>query len=311
MPGPWEGEAPAKTILAGEHAVVYGHPAVAIPVQALRASARLTEEAGEKVSLFLGDLGIEATLPALDPVPALRPFARILSAAAAFGAPLRGLALEVSSAIPVGRGLGSSAAVSAACFRALAARAGADLSDAELSALTFEIEKVHHGTPSGVDNATVSHGRPVLFRKGENPQLLPTGAFAFVLSDAGSAPSTREMVERVRGLRDARPAETRDLLERMGRVALRTAEALRGGTPAVLGALLAENHGLLRDLGLSTDRIEGLCAAASSAGAHGAKLTGGGGGGYVVACAPDEGAEAVAEAMQKAGGENTVITRLP
>ena len=94
-------------------------------------------------------------------------------------------------------------------------------------------------------------------------------------------------------------------------MALRIADVLRGGTPAGLGALLTENHGLLRDLDLSTDRIESLCAAALEAGAHGAKLTGAGGGGYVVVSVPDEGAEDVAEAMRAAGGENTVVTRLP
>ena len=87
--------------------------------------------------------------------------------------------------------LGSGAAVSVACARAVAAHVGVELSAAEASALAYEIEKLHHGTPSGIDNTVIAYEQPVWFVRGEPVELLH-----FVLDDRRQTTDDQAMKRR-------------------------------------------------------------------------------------------------------------------
>ncbi|MCA9981008.1 MAG: hypothetical protein KDD89_09245, partial [Anaerolineales bacterium] len=154
---------PGKIILFGEHAVVYGQPAIAVPVSQVRATAVVEDAPHDGVLLRARDLGLDVWLHEAAEVNPLA--AAVRSLQTRLDAPLSGLTITVTSNIPIASGLGSGAAIAAALIRALAQHIGRDdlTSNAAVSALTYEVERIHHGTPSGIDNTVVSYEQAVYF----------------------------------------------------------------------------------------------------------------------------------------------------
>ncbi|HEX7587116.1 MAG TPA: mevalonate kinase, partial [Anaerolineae bacterium] len=155
--------APGKIILFGEHAVVYARPALAVPVLQVRAQATIEPRAGP-VEIDAADMGQQYALhdaPPEDPIATM-----IERTCARLGVTPQDFVIRIRSTIPVARGLGSGAAVSVAVGRAVAKFLGHELPREELSALAFEVEKLHHGTPSGIDNTVIAYEQPVYFVRG-------------------------------------------------------------------------------------------------------------------------------------------------
>ena len=157
--------APGKAILFGEHAVVYGQPAIAVPVMQLKARAIVTFDPRYipgQVMISAPDINLETTLAELSEDHPLA--AVILKAAAAMELKrIPTCRIQVTSTIPIAGGLGSSAAVSVAILRAFSAAVGHPLSDEQVSSLAFEVEVIQHGTPSGIDNTVITYAKPVYF----------------------------------------------------------------------------------------------------------------------------------------------------
>lgn len=260
--------APGKLILAGEHAVVYGHPALALAVDR-GTTVTLTRRPGPTA---LGDSAVQddRVLPGLLTV-----------------LPAEGLRIDIDSDLPVGRGMGSSAALAVAVVRAHAALEGETLDFDTTHARAFGPERHFHGDPSGVDHAVSALGGGVRYVKGpDGPRIdpLPLPDLRLVVVDSGSAGDTGALVA---GVRSRRPGID-PALQRIGALVEELDAGLRGGmAPAGLGALLNENHALLRDIGVSTDTLDAITATCRAAGAHGAKLAGAGGGGVVIALVDD------------------------
>jgi mevalonate kinase len=294
------GSASGKVILCGEHSVVYGRPAIAVPVRDLRAYAEfLPVDVGGGLRLVAPDLSARVRLSDAATDHPLAAIVRLTLDALDVRAPDG--ALTIRSDLPIAAGLGSGAAVSAAIVRTLVAYFNRELSIAKLSALVYEVEKIHHGTPSGIDNTVVSWERPVFFIKGEPPERFTIGApFGLLIANSGVASSTREMVAGVRARHEAAPHRYDALFDRMGALASRARHALETGALPLLGKLLNENHDLLQDVGVSHPALDRLVDAARAAGALGAKLTGAGGGGNVIALVPPERAATVQEAVRAA-----------
>jgi mevalonate kinase len=301
MAHPATGSASGKVILCGEHSVVYGRPAIAVPVSDLRAYAELLPvKVGGGLRIVAPDLDARLRLAAAPPDHPLAAIVRLTLEHLDVSAPDG--ALTVRSDLPIAAGLGSGAAVSAAIVRTLAAYFNRELTVAKISALTFEVEKIHHGTPSGIDNTVVAWEQPVFFVKKEPPERFAIGApFELLIANSGVASSTREMVAGVRARHDAAPERYERLFDRMGEIARAARRAIEAGDVPALGALLDENHGLLQELGVSHPVLDRLVAAARKAGALGAKLTGAGGGGNVIALVGPERAAEVREAVRSAG----------
>ncbi|PRI11425.1 mevalonate kinase [Leucobacter massiliensis] len=300
------GSAHAKAILFGEHAVVYGAPAIAVPLHQLEVETRIRSTPGH-------ELRIESELfagTASSAPERLRPVITAVRAAlAAVGRPDDQVQLRVRSAIPHGRGLGSSAAVAAAV-----ARAAADLTGAELGADAFheivqQAERVAHGNPSGIDARAVAAAGPIRFHEG---RVCATGVGApltFVLADSGRPGSTAEAVAGVRERRAADPVAMDRALAQLSELAEGSVLDLELGDRPALGARMLQAHELLGRIGVSTVRLDALVDAARAAGAHGAKLTGGGLGGCVLALADSEQqAEHIALALRAAGARRTWTT---
>ena len=308
--------APGKVILLGEHAVVYGQPALAA---ALTRSVSVTVEEGPAAELVLPE-GVPTPSEILDGVIAI----------ARGAGRRRGFVARVRTEIPLGGGLGSSAALGVALGRAFCLDEGQRASPERAEQLALHLERVLHGAPSGVDPAICARGGVILF---ERPDLLTKGAlpprpglrgaegsdlpariaavrappFWLVVALTGLSRGTRSTVLPLQARRLAEPQRYDPLLARLGALTLLGRDALVQGDVAGLGGCFDEAHLLLRELGVSCAELDDLVARLKAAGAPGAKLTGAGGGGAAIAIARDPAqAEALARSVPAAFVERIV-----
>ena len=292
------GRAGGKVILLGEHAVVYGRPALAAGLErGVIAEAR--RGAGPALVSDRPELAGDD-----------RPAQVVAEAAALLGLDPRTVVVAVRSELPFGAGLGSSAALVVAVLRALAAAAGRRLTLTEELALGRRLEAIFHGHPSGVDPAAAALG-PVCFRfvRGEPPALTALRIAAplpLVIGFGGRPRSTGAAVGGLRARWAAEPERHERRFDEIAAVVEAGARAAEAGDAAALGRAFDANHALLAALGVSSPEVEALVAAARGAGALGAKLTGGGAGGAVVALAPESGR--VAGALAAAGARTLTLT---
>jgi len=279
--------AAGKVILLGEHGVVYGGHALALPIpEAVRVTLteadRLIHDLPEEfVACLLRELGAEATR------------ARIV----------------VNSRLPFGKGLGSSAAVAVAIARAFDAHLDLGLDDARINEVAFASEKLAHGTPSGVDNTLATYARPMLFSRQDELQLnfldldQPPPLLIAWGEESGK---TSELVDAVRRRRERSPAQFDRVFDQMDALSRSGADALCTANWEELGAAMNLCHGLLNAIGVSTPDLEYMVDLARQSGAVGAKLTGAGGGGSIVALCPQRVTE-VRDAMHAAGYQTLAL----
>jgi len=281
-----QGSAAGKVILLGEHGVVYGRHALALPIPDA-VGVVLTE--APSLSHDLPDAFVDRLLAEL-------------------GVTQTSWRIDIQSRLPFGKGLGSSAAVAVAIARAFDATLGLALDDERINAIAFECEKLAHGTPSGVDNTLATYARPMLFRNdgGLHFQFLePAEAPPVVVAWGEETGSTKEMVGGVRDRYSAAPERFDAIFDQMDGLSREGARLLRDGDWRGLGTLMNLCQGLLNAIGVSTPELERMIAMARQNGAAGAKLTGAGGGGSIVALCPGRVAE-VADALRRCG-YNTLV----
>lgn len=261
-----------KTVLLGEHAVVYGMPAIAAGIE-LGASARAEPSATSSIRVAeiharAGD-GSELST-------ALERACEVLGAG-----PHR---LEVDVDLPLGSGLGGSAAIGVAVVRALLASVGEPETRERVLSGANAWEQVFHGNASGVDAAAAYAGGCIWFTKAHGIEPLQVAVpLKLVICLAGPPASTKLMVESVRRLGERRPDLLGKSLSGIESLVKNARLCVEAGDVHGLGQLMNYNQMLLSGLFLSTPEIERACSLARDAGALGAKLTGAGGGGAVIA----------------------------
>ena len=304
--------APGKAILTGEHSVVYGYGAIAVPVTQRRLHAYIhaaspgygTVIASEQIQV-VARLGRTA-----DSLSALtRALQSVLDLAGQAGIP--DWMIYLRGNIPVAGGMGSSAAAACALVRAVGDALSLLMSKDEVNRIVLESEVMQHGNPSGVDNAVVVWEQPVWFERPAGPSRLQTKAKAtFLLADTGVRGATAEAVAGVSARRDANVADYDQWLREMGSVSLAVKDALVAGNMDVLPELLNRNQEYLRRIGVSHPACERLIEAALAGGASAAKVSGAGLGGLVlVLCGRDRQAE-LASRLEQAGAVDTVGVEL-
>jgi mevalonate kinase len=300
--------APGKIILFGEHAVVYGRPALAVPVTQVQATATVSENSRGGVWIEAPNIALSSALSQLAPDhPLVAVINSVFSTLSITRPPACTIYLQ--STIPVASGLGSGAAVSVAIIRALSAFLGQPLSDPQVNGLAFQAEKLYHGTPSGIDNTVVTYARPVYFVKGQPIKTFRVGAsFTLVIGDTGICAPTKESVGAVRRLREADPTRWEKVFSQVGEIVWDARQAIERGDTAALGTLMDANHALLQEMTVSCAELDLLTEAAHKAGALGAKLSGGGRGGNMIALVLKEKASTMAETLLAAGAKRTIIT---
>jgi mevalonate kinase len=293
------GAACGKVILLGEHAVVYGVPAIAVGIdRGVRALATPLEEGPSRLIVRARDPWSLSVREDEDHDLA-RAFLALLEATRRAAPDLRPHAVEVDADLPPGGGLGCSAAMGVAIVRALDPAVG----DEALDARAMAWERVFHGNPSGIDAAVAARGGCVFFRKGEPLERVHIrGALHVCIGSTGVASSTKAMVDAVARLRARRPTIVAKSFDAVRSLVANARLAVEAGDRFALGRLMDLNQMLLSGLYVSSPEIERLCALARDAGALGAKLTGAGGGGSVVALVPSAAVSAAVLAAWRADG---------
>lgn len=281
------GRAHGKVILLGEHAVVYGRPALAAGIdRGARATAFIAAMApGAPSTLTLAGRTIPANASSQDDLS--RAFAALLAPPGGTAPPAPPVVVEASSELPPGGGLGSSAALAVAIARAIEGLAATSVSEPLVAARATAWERIFHGNPSGIDTAAAAEGGCLRFARdaGAVP-LTHARDLTLCIGWSGASSSTREMVDGVARLREREPARVEDAFGSIAGLVESAIAALAAGDLRAFGERMDQNQTLLRGLGVSTEAIERLCVAARGAGALGAKLTGAGGGGSVLALVP-------------------------
>lgn len=278
MSSAFEASASGKVILLGEHAVVYGVPALAA---GLSKGARAKATVADDDSVVLNG----ATVP-----PDHELVLALGDARRALGTPP--VRLELTLELPPGAGLGGSASLGVATVRALASFRPERPTEREMLRVVDLWESRFHGNASGIDARASFHGGVLRFVRGEEPRQIPLARpLTLVVSIAAPPASTKEMVESVARLRASRPEKFDKTLASIGALVENALGCLRVGDLRGLGRLMDLNQMLLGSWLLSTSELEDACRVAREAGALGAKMTGSGGGGAIVALveqSPDE-----------------------
>jgi len=300
------GIAAGKVILLGEHAVVYGKHALALPIKnAMTAHCKKTKG---PVVLRIPDWGIDESFTRNDEsVAGAAAVLQLLLTQMEVAA--ENLQMEIQTRLPVAQGLGTSAALAAAMARALNALLGLSLTDDAINRLTFECEKLAHGEPSGIDNTLAVYGQALLFRKNDKPiqrSIKLKRTPPLVIACSGSPGMTLDQVAAVRKRYEHNPSLYDSLFDQIDRLSLAGHEALEAEDYATLGAQMNICHGILNGIEVSTPELETMVALARNHGAIGAKLTGAGGGGSIVALCPGT-QDAVSSALRDAGYQTLQI----
>lgn len=298
MPGPM-GFGRGKVILLGEHSVVYGHPALAAGLnRGVKAQAR------ENSETLLHCHPWNLTVSPGNDGPLDRAFAAVLASY-----PEGKVRVDADVKLPGGAGLGCSAALGVAVVDALDAHFGVHRTPEERGAFSLTWEKEFHGNPSGVDNTMAACGGVAVFRRGQ--ALKPVAMKApihLVVAHSGESSSTKLVVAGLAERREADPEGVGARFAAIESLVLQAQMALEDGQVDALGAAMNGNQVFLRELGLSTEKLDTLCWEAMAEGSLGAKLTGAGAGGCMIALAKSQEHAQAIEARLKPMASFTLVT---
>ena len=285
------GQAHSKIILIGEHAVVYGYPAISLPLLEVEVTCRVVP-ATTPWRLFEEDTLSMAVYASLEYLNITDAYIRC----------------QIDSAIPEKRGMGSSAAISIAAIRAVFDYYQAELPRDVLEILVNRAEMIAHMNPSGLDAKTCLSDQPIRFIKNVGFEELAMDLSAYlVIADTGVYGHTREAIQVV----ESKGKEALPFLYALGELTRQAEEAIKARDAVMLGEILTKAHGNLKEIGVSSLEADALVETALQHGALGAKMSGGGLGGCIIALVADyHQAQDLAERLEEKGAVQTWIESL-
>ena len=285
------GQAHSKIILIGEHAVVYGYPAISLPLLEVEVTCRVVP-ATTPWRLFEEDTLSMAVYASLEYLNITDAYIRC----------------QIDSAIPEKRGMGSSAAISIAAIRAVFDYYQAELPRYVLEILVNRAEMIAHMNPSGLDAKTCLSDQPIRFIKNVGFEELAMDLSAYlVIADTGVYGHTREAIQVV----ESKGKEALPFLYALEELTQQAEEAIKARDAVMLGEILTKAHGNLKEIGVSSLEADALVETALQHGALGAKMSGGGLGGCIIALVADyHQAQDLAERLEEKGAVQTWIESL-
>jgi mevalonate kinase len=283
--------APGKAILFGEHAVVYGKPAIAMAINK-RACAEVLEANDNKINVNIRDLGIEGcidfnkgTIVSDSPKKGILKYIMESLKKTHDGS---GLEINIDVNIPIGGGLGSSAAVTVATIAAVSAYNEIDLSMEEIAKYAHEVELEVQKSASPIDTTVSTYGGLIYLEADAEDivQLNIDYDIPVVIGCTDARGNTGKLIEAVRMRRDIYPEIIDPVINSIETLTEEAKEAILTNDKKRIGELMNINHGLLDALGVNTKELSSMVYTARSAGACGSKITGAGGGGSIIAYCP-------------------------
>ncbi|MHA1225035.1 MAG: mevalonate kinase, partial [Candidatus Heimdallarchaeaceae archaeon] len=286
--------APGKVILFGEHAVVYGYPAIVMAID-LRAKCKISNAKHPTISLSIHDINPEdkyildmkkgGFVSEKSHKSSLenKSLFYITTELMKRSSERNFLDINIHSPIPIGAGLGSSAAVSVATIASISGFLGFKLSLEEINQLAFEAEKINHGKPSGIDNTISTYGGIQLFKSNKIKRLNQSvGLSNLVIFNSLRTRNTKKYVMKVLRFKEKNPDKCNEILESIGTLTEKAHTYLEKNDVYNLGELMSLNHSLLEELGVGHPLLTKLVQLAEKHHALGSKLTGAGGGGSLI-----------------------------
>ncbi|MEM2579520.1 MAG: mevalonate kinase [Desulfurococcaceae archaeon] len=291
--------APGKVILFGEHFVVKGSPAIAGAIS-LRAKVCI-EDCTNGIEVISMNRGWSMRLGEFEP-PQLRQFKRIVEYVVKEGylSKVRNFRARIWSKIPIGAGLGSSAATAVAFTASLLEFHGVSYGADDVKKISLEAEREVHVNPSGIDNAIATYGGLILYRRGAVRRLkakLPKESLLLIV-DTGIERSTGSAVKYVLEMYEKHINTFKYIYRAASSLVDEALKAFREKDLVKLGELMQLNQGLLKTIGVSNLDIENIVYSAVKLGALGAKITGAGMGGSVIVLTTRSSYRAVLEGLR-------------
>lgn len=287
------GRGNGKIILFNEHFVVYGIPAIASSID------RYVEaEIADSDTTTIFDERINRTNDPLE-----KRILEVMSSKMNIDLNKNPIKVIIRGDIPLGSGLGASAATCVAIARALSKYFKLDLSDEEINSIAYEGERIYHGNPSGIDNTVATFGGVIWFERGKKVERINIGKPLYIIiGNTGVSASTRKAIEKVRRNREKDPERFENLLNEARRLAQSARKCIEEGELKRIGELMNKNHELLQEIGVSCKKLDYLVELFLRKGALGAKLTGGGLGGNAIALVEDAGKQdVIADEVRREG----------
>lgn len=297
------GVASGKIILMGEHSVVYGKPAIALPFKQAQITSRVFKTTDKITIESIYHNGLLEEAP--DTLYGVKQLIYIVLVY--LKQPFFGIHLKIESSLPAQRGLGSSAAVSIAVVRSLFDAFKKELSQERLDYFVDVAEQIYHVNPSGLDATTIAFGQAVFYQKNIGKSVIPLKMDAvIIIADTGKKGLTKQAVLEVKKMWKENPTVVSPVMDRLEALTNDVKIFLENNEVIRLGLAMTEAHQLLRSIKVSDETLEKLVEVSIKAGALGAKLTGGGRGGCIIALAQNESqAIRITDALKNAGAENT------
>ncbi|MBN2423299.1 mevalonate kinase [Candidatus Woesearchaeota archaeon] len=286
----------SKIILFGEHSVVYGKPAIAIPLKSLFTEVRIENSENIEINSDY-ELNINEQNNLKNIINLILNYLDIKN---------KNISVNINSNIPVASGMGSSASLSVALAKSVSDYFHKELSPEEISMTAYKCEKIFHGMPSGIDNTVIAYEKPVYFVKGKKTETVKIGKpFTLLIADTGIVSSTKEIVLDVKKEYEKNKGLYEKYFNGMADIAEQARIAIKEGNIKLIGKLMTENHRVLQKIKVSSSELDNLVETALTNGASGAKLVGAGRGGNIAVLAENN-KNKIRNELLKAGAADVI-----
>jgi len=298
--------APGKSILFGEHAVVYGYPAIATAIS-INSRCNIKEIPKDKISINLKNYdtiinGFNLSSLKSEIPSKYKQYGKCLQIMKnQFGIDLNNIEITLESDLFPGSGLGSSASLSVSLVFSINSFYELGLNKDKINKIAYELEKVIHGTPSGIDNTITTYGNAIFFQEGKFDFINLSKNIPLLITHTNIEHNTKEAINRIKDMKAKNPHKVQKILKNIGRITKEAKNELIKGNFEEIGELMSLNQKYLAELKVSNNKISQIVKISNENGAYGSKLTGAGLGGCVISIGEKHILEEIANILREKG----------